>query len=93
MSLKEGFVDRHILDSYDPPFGVQLLNAIDQEKGIPMRQEGLNFGLFHYGHRRNLLYQDAEKVRQQRSRFPQRLNVPKRTPLLFARCGLAGRPF
>jgi len=53
-------------------------------------------------------YQDAEKValltrptpvRQDapftklRSRFAQRLNVPKRTPRLFARCGLAGQPF
>ncbi|MEK7352801.1 MAG: hypothetical protein AAB177_18145, partial [Nitrospirota bacterium] len=37
--------------------------------------------------------QDAEKVRQHRSRIVQRLNVPKRTPRLFARCGLAGRPF
>jgi hypothetical protein len=38
--------------------------------------------------------QDAEKVRQRRSHFAQRLNVPKqRTPRLFARCGLAGRPF
>ena len=38
-------------------------------------------------------WQDAEKVRQLRSRIAQRLNVPKRTPRLFARCGLAGRPF
>ena len=37
--------------------------------------------------------QDAEKVRQRRSRIAQRLNVPKRTPRLFARCGLAGQPF
>ena len=28
--------------------------------------------------------QDAEKVRQRRSRFAQRLNVPKHTPRLFA---------
>ena len=34
--------------------------------------------------------QDAEKVYQRRSRPAQRLNVPKRTPRLFARCGLAG---
>ncbi|TKB88420.1 MAG: hypothetical protein E8D41_15535 [Nitrospira sp.] len=40
-----------------------------------------------------LLWQDAEKVRQRRSRIAQRLNVPKRTPRLFARCGLAERPF
>ena len=33
------------------------------------------------------------KVRQHRSRVAQRLNVPKRTPHLFARCGLAGRTF
>jgi len=39
------------------------------------------------------MQQDAEKVRQWRSRIAQRLNVPKRTPRLFARCGLAGRPF
>ena len=32
--------------------------------------------------------QDAEKVRQLRSRFAQRLNVPKRTPRLFARWAL-----
>jgi hypothetical protein len=37
--------------------------------------------------------QDAEKVRQLRSRFAQKLNVPKRTPRIFARCGLAERPF
>jgi len=40
-----------------------------------------------------LLVQDAEKVRQRRSRVAQRLNVPKRTPRLFPRCGLAERPF
>ena len=33
--------------------------------------------------------QDAEKIRQRRSRFVQRLNVPKRTPRLFTHCGLA----
>jgi hypothetical protein len=33
--------------------------------------------------------QDAEKARQRRSRIAQKLNVPKRTPRLFARCGLA----
>jgi hypothetical protein len=48
MPLKEGFIDRHVLDPYNPPVGVQLLNAIDQEKRIPVRQEGLNFGLFHH---------------------------------------------
>jgi hypothetical protein len=64
MPLKEGFIDRHILEPDDPPIGLQLLHAIDQEKGIPMWQEGLNFGLFHDGHLRNLLYQDAEKIRQ-----------------------------
>jgi len=37
--------------------------------------------------------QDAEKVRQRRSRIVQRLNVPKRTPRLFARYGLAERTF
>ena len=37
---------------------------------------------------------DAEKIRQRRSRFAQRLPVPNRVRLrLFARCGLAGRPF
>jgi hypothetical protein len=41
----------------------------------------------------SVAWQDAEKVRQHRSRLSQRLNVPKRTPRLFARCGLAGRPF
>ena len=30
---------------------------------------------------------------QRRSHFAQRLNVPKRTPRLFARCGLAGGTF
>ncbi len=37
--------------------------------------------------------QDAEKALQRRSRCAQRFNVPKRTPHLFARCGLAGRLF
>jgi len=37
--------------------------------------------------------QDAEKVRQHRSHIAQRLNVPKRTPRLFARFGLAGQSF
>ena len=37
--------------------------------------------------------QDAEKVRQQRSRIAQRLNVPKRTPRPFVHCGFAGQPF
>jgi hypothetical protein len=37
--------------------------------------------------------QDAEKVRQHRSRIAQRLNVPERTSRLFARCGLPERPF
>ena len=37
--------------------------------------------------------QDAEKVCQRRSHFAQRLNVPKRTPRLFACCGLVGQPF
>ena len=52
--------------------------------------------------------QDAEKIAfltrptparrdapftKRRSRVAQRLNVPKRTPRPFARCGLAGRPF
>ncbi len=36
---------------------------------------------------------NAGKDRQRCSRVAQRLNVPKRTPRLFARCGLAGRPF
>jgi hypothetical protein len=37
----------------------------------------------------NRIQQDAEKVRQLCSRIAQRLNVPKRTIRLFARCGLA----
>ena len=40
-----------------------------------------------------LLQQNAEKVLQRHSRITQRLDVPKRTPRPFARCGLAGRPF
>jgi molybdopterin converting factor small subunit len=36
--------------------------------------------------------QDVETGRQLRSRVAQRFNVPKRTPHLLARCGLAGRP-
>jgi hypothetical protein len=36
---------------------------------------------------------DVEKVRQVRSRFAQKLNVQKRTLRIFARCGLAERPF
>jgi hypothetical protein len=42
---------------------------------------------------RHSITQAAEKARQRRSRIAQKLNVPKRTPRLFARCGLAGRPF
>jgi hypothetical protein len=37
--------------------------------------------------------QDAEEARQRRSRIAQGLNVPKRTPRRFARCGLAERTF
>jgi hypothetical protein len=33
-----------------------------------------------FSHESLLLKQDAEKVRQRRSRFAQKLNVPKRTP-------------
>jgi NADH dehydrogenase len=40
-----------------------------------------------------IIYQAVDKARQPRSRIAQRLNVPKRTPRLFARCGLAGQPF
>ena len=36
--------------------------------------------------------QDVETGHQLRSRVAQRFNVPKRTPLLLARCGLAGQP-
>ncbi len=43
--------------------------------------------------RTNMCEQGAEKIRQLRSRIAQKLNVPKRTPRLFARCGLAERPF
>jgi hypothetical protein len=32
---------------------------------------------------KRLLWQDAEKVRQLRSHFAQKLNVPKRTPSLL----------
>ena len=38
-------------------------------------------------------YQDAERSHQRRSFIAQKLKVPKRTPRLFARCGLAGRTF
>jgi hypothetical protein len=39
-------------------------------------------------------WQGAEKVRQQRSRFIEILNVPQRVRLRFRlACGLAGRPF
>jgi hypothetical protein len=38
--------------------------------------------------------QEAEKVRQLRSRIVQTLNVPQRVRLrAFTRCGLAGRTF
>jgi len=40
-----------------------------------------------------VMWQDAEKVRQLRSRIAQKLNVPKHTPRLFARCGLADSLF
>jgi len=37
---------------------------------------------------------DSETVCQRRSRFAQKLNVQKHTPLASSRgCGLAGRPF
>jgi hypothetical protein len=36
-----------------------------------------------------LCQQAVDKVRQLRFRIVQRLNVPKRTPRFFARCGLA----
>ena len=36
--------------------------------------------------------QDAEKIHQRRSRIAQSLNVPKRTPRLFTRCGLVEHP-
>jgi hypothetical protein len=36
---------------------------------------------------------DAEKVRQQRSRLIEILNVPQRVRLGFDFCGLAGRDF
>jgi hypothetical protein len=36
--------------------------------------------------------QAVAKVRQWRSRIVQRFNVPKRTPCLFACCGLAEQP-
>jgi hypothetical protein len=55
MPLKEWFIDRDVLDPDDPPVRIQLLHTIDQEKWIPVRQQGLNFGLFHHRHRRNLL--------------------------------------
>src|SRR5688572_5777079 len=61
MPLEERLIDGHILDAYDPPIGVQFLNPIHQKKGIPVRQNSLNLGLFHHGHQWNLLYQDAEK--------------------------------
>src|SRR6185295_12730639 len=37
--------------------------------------------------------ENVARALQRRSRFTQRLNVPKRTPRLFAHCGLAGRLF
>jgi hypothetical protein len=37
-----------------------------------------------------VFWQDAEKVRQRRSRFAQKLNVPERKPRIFACCGLPG---
>ncbi|MCG3773342.1 MAG: hypothetical protein JW395_0148 [Nitrospira sp.] len=55
MPLKEGFIDRHVLEPDDPPVWLQLLHPIDQQKGIPVRQNGLNFCLFHHSHIRNLL--------------------------------------
>src|SRR4029079_861338 len=55
MPLKEGFIDRDVLNPDDPPVRIQLLHAIDQEKGIPVRQQRLNFGLLHHRHRETLL--------------------------------------
>jgi len=50
-------------------------------------------GVTHWFHAAKGPGRMLKKVRQRRSRFAQKLNVPKRTPRLFARCGLAGRPF
>jgi len=51
------------------------------------RRLGYEASLAHFSSRM------LKKVRQLCSRIAQRLNVPKRTPRFFARCGLAGRPF
>jgi hypothetical protein len=61
---------------------------------FPRVQGDIHRALFrHVPYGVYFLWQDAEKVRQRRSRFAQRLNVPKRTTRLFVCCGLAGRPF
>ena len=71
---------------------------IDCEKSILSEQAALRLGPAWDGGAPPLasaphFLKDAEKVRQRRSRIAQRLNVPKRTSRLFARCGLAGRAF
>ena len=38
MALEEGLVDRHRLDRDDPLFGIEALDAIDEEHRIAMRQ-------------------------------------------------------
>jgi len=66
----------------------------DNPRQVPRVEGDVHRALFrHFPYGVYFLCQDAEKVRQRRSRFAQRHNVPKRTPRLFVCCGLAGRSF
>jgi hypothetical protein len=51
VTLEKRFVDRHILDADDAPVRFEFQDAIYKQKRIAMRQERLDLGLFHYGHR------------------------------------------
>jgi hypothetical protein len=44
MALEEGFVDGHVFERNDAFIPVDLENAIDQEKRIPMRKNPHDFG-------------------------------------------------
>jgi hypothetical protein len=48
MPLKERFVDRDILDTHDPSIRVELANAVDQQKRIPVGKDRLNLNAVHH---------------------------------------------
>jgi len=87
--IHEGQVQPSFIVSYK----LTLMKASGDYKHFDWLENEWTMGLFNLRCETGVISQDAEKVRQRRSRIAQRLNVPKRTPRLFARYGLAGRPF